>query len=72
MSPKSRKHREYRFEIDAFTPATIPMARLAEYVSDLAKMFGNNSSVHLGRIEGEVPCPSFSLIGKQSRRSESV
>lgn len=51
MSPKARKHREYRFEIDAFTPATIPMARLAEYVSDLAKMFGNNSSVHLGRIE---------------------
>jgi len=51
MSPKARKHREYRFEIDAFTPATIPMARLAEYVSDLAKMFGNNSYVHLARIE---------------------
>jgi hypothetical protein len=51
MPPKIRKQREYRFEIDAFSPATIPMARLAEYVSDLAKMFGNNSSVHLGRIE---------------------
>ena len=51
MSPKARKHREYRFEIDAFTPATIPMARLAEYVSDLAKIFGNNSYVHLARIE---------------------
>lgn len=51
MSPKTRKHREYRFEMDAFTPATIPMARLAEYVSDLAKMFGNNSNVHLARIE---------------------
>jgi len=51
MSPKTRKQREYRFEIDAFTPATIPMARLAEYVSDLAKMFGNNTYVHLARIE---------------------
>jgi hypothetical protein len=51
MSPKVRKNREYRFEIDAFTPATVPMARLAEYVSDLAKMFGNNSYVHLARIE---------------------
>ena len=51
MSPRARKHREYRFEIDAFTPATIPMARLAEYVSDLAKIFGNNSYVHLARIE---------------------
>jgi hypothetical protein len=48
--PKSRKHREYRFEIDAFSPATIPMSRLAEYVSDLAKMFGNNNSVHLLKI----------------------
>lgn len=57
MSPKARKHREYRFEIDAFTPSTIPMARLAEYVSDLAKMFGNNSSVHLGRIEGGSTVP---------------
>lgn len=51
MSPKTRKHREYKFEIDAFTPSTIPMARLAEYVADLAKMFGNNSYVHLARIE---------------------
>ena len=57
MSPKVRKHREYRFEIDAFTPATIPMARLAEYVSDLAKMFGNNSSVHLSRIEAGSTVP---------------
>jgi hypothetical protein len=49
--PKNRKHREYRFEIDAFSPATIPMSRLAEYVSDLAKMFGNNNSVHLLKID---------------------
>ncbi len=51
MSPKTHKQREYRFEIDAFTPGTIPMARLAEYVSDLAKMFGNNTYVHLARVE---------------------
>lgn len=48
---KTRKHREYRFEIDAFSPTTIPMSRLAEYISDLAKMFGNNNSVHLLKIE---------------------
>jgi hypothetical protein len=51
MPGKIRKHREYRFEIDAYTPETIPMSRLAEYVSDLAKMFGNDKSVHLMRIE---------------------
>ena len=57
MSPKARKRREYRFEIDAFTPTTIPMARLAEYVSDLAKIFGNNSYVHLARIEAGSTVP---------------
>jgi hypothetical protein len=51
MSPKARRHREYRFEIDAFTPVTIPMVRLAEYVSDLGKIFGNSSYVHLARVE---------------------
>ncbi len=45
--PKSRKHREYRFEIDAFSPTSMPMARLTEYLADLAKVFGNNNSVHL-------------------------
>jgi hypothetical protein len=54
---KIRKQREYRFEIDAFTPATIPMYRLAEYVSDLAKMFGNNNNVHLLKIEGGSTVP---------------
>jgi len=48
---------EYRFKIDAFTPDTIPMSRLAEYVADLARMLGNNSSVHLRRIEGGSTVP---------------
>ena len=31
---KPRKPREYRFEIDSFTPDTIPLSRLAQYLSD--------------------------------------
>lgn len=42
---------EYRFVIDAFTPDTIPMARLAEYMADLAKLLGQESEVHFARIE---------------------
>ena len=42
---------EYRFKIDAFTPDTLPMARLAEYMSDFAKMLGEPESVHFDRIE---------------------
>lgn len=40
--------REYNFIIDAFTPETMPMARLAEY---LAVLLGNRNSVHLVGIE---------------------
>lgn len=54
---KMRKPREYRFEIDAFSPATIPMSRLAEYISDLAKIFGNNNSVHLLKFEAGSTVP---------------
>lgn len=49
--PKTVKHREYKFEIDAFTPSTIPMERLAQYLSDLATMLGSPSNVHLARVE---------------------
>lgn len=42
---------EYRFEIDAFTPATIPMARLAEYMAHVATIMGEQASVHFKALE---------------------
>ena len=46
-----QKHR-YRFLIDeAFTPDTLPMRRLAEYMSDLANLLGEEPSVHFVQIE---------------------
>ncbi len=42
---------EFRLHIDAFTPSTIPMARLAEYMSDFAGLLGNESGVHFVRVE---------------------
>jgi hypothetical protein len=42
---------EYRFKIDAYTPATIPMARLAEYMLDLATLLGEKEHVHFVRLE---------------------
>lgn len=50
MARKSKTPREYRFEIDAFTPETIPMERLAQYLADLARIMGEATSVHLMRI----------------------
>ena len=42
----------YRFVIDeSFTPDTLPMWRLAEYMSDLADLLGEKPSVHFVQIE---------------------
>ena len=42
---------EYRFKIDAYNPDTMPMARLAEYMADLARLFGKSELVHFVRLE---------------------
>ena len=42
----------YRFVIDeSFTPETLPMWRLAAYMSDLADLLGEKPSVHFVQIE---------------------
>ena len=44
--------REYRFRIaDSFTPQTLPMERLAEYVAAFAKLLGETENVHFHSIE---------------------
>ncbi len=47
----SRERAEYRFTIDAFTPRTLPMARLAQYLAKLADILGERNRVHLVGIE---------------------
>ena len=42
---------EYVFRIDAFTPDTLPMARLAEYLAALAKMLGHPEHTHFIRVD---------------------
>src|SRR6266481_2953616 len=49
--------KEIRFHIEGTTPHALPMARLAEYLSELAVLFGNKQHVHFLRIEtGSAPC----------------
>ena len=47
----TREGAEYRFTIDAFTPRTLPMARLAQYLARLADILGERNQVHLVGIE---------------------
>jgi hypothetical protein len=44
-------NREYRFKIDVYTPTTIPMERLAEYMREVAVLFGEAKSVHFAKLE---------------------
>ena len=41
----------YVFRIDAFTPDTLPMARLAEYMATLAKLIGHQEHTHFVSLE---------------------
>ena len=43
--------RTYRFVVDALSPDRVPMARLAEYIADLARLFGYKEHVHFVRVE---------------------
>jgi hypothetical protein len=48
---------EYRMKIDAYSPETMPMKRLMEYLSDMAILLGEESNVHLVGIEPGSTCP---------------
>lgn len=41
----------YTFRIAAYSPDTIPMARLAEYMAELAALFGEKDRVHFKGLE---------------------
>ena len=43
--------RELLFRIEGTTPHSLPMARLAEYLKELASVFGNEDRVHFLRVE---------------------
>ena len=48
---RKEKGEEYRFRIDAYSPAKIPMMRLAEYMQQLAQILGEPTQVHFRRLE---------------------
>jgi hypothetical protein len=52
---------EYTFRIDAFTPDTIPMARLADYLGVLAKLVGHDQSTHFARLESGSACLVYKI-----------
>ena len=70
------KRLTYKFTIGAFNPETIPMSRLSEYMSDLAVLLGEPSSVHFSGIESGSTVLRVDVdteaIPKVTRRVEQV
>jgi hypothetical protein len=46
----SKKFTEYNFHIKAFSPDTIPMEKLADYMLELSKVLGNPEHVHFNKL----------------------
>lgn len=52
---------EYRFKINAYTPQTMPLDRLAKYLNLLASIMGQPQSVHLIGVEGGSTVPVLAV-----------
>jgi hypothetical protein len=50
-TPAKPAGKEYRFAIGAYSPESLPMARFAEYVGELATMLGEQKAVHFDRLD---------------------
>ncbi len=50
-----------RFKINAYSPATIPMARLTEYLQELAVLLGEPTSVHFSGLEEGSTVPVVAI-----------
>jgi hypothetical protein len=66
------KRYEYRFHIDAFTPASMPMVHLAEYMAALAAFLGQVERVHFVRLEGGSTFNCISRIGLTCLRTRRL
>jgi hypothetical protein len=55
--PARKERKELRFHIHEYTPHTLPMERLAEYLKNLAVLLGSTQDVHFIRLEaGSLSC----------------
>ncbi|MGE4064995.1 MAG: hypothetical protein AB7E79_16645 [Rhodospirillaceae bacterium] len=72
----SGEPKKYVFKINSYTPDTLPMGRLAEYMAELAKMLGETGSVHFVNVtEGSAKLRAkvdYEAIPKVEHRVQAV
>src|SRR3954464_337622 len=75
-SQRAAERVEYQFKIERYSPDTLPMARLAEYMADLARIMGETEHVHFRRVaKGSaviIPAVDWQAVPKVRARVHSV
>jgi hypothetical protein len=57
----TKRRVEFRFRMTAYSPETLPMARLVEYLAELAVLLGHPASVHFMKIERGSAVPVIAV-----------
>jgi len=72
----SKKLRELRWKIDAYSADTMPLDRLADYLSELAKMLGDAEHLHLIKVDTGSTVPVLKVddeaVDRVKQRAEDV
>jgi len=61
----TKEPKEFKFKIDAYTPTTMPLSRLTEYLKDLIEVFGEDKNTHLIRVD-EGSCVPIFLVDPEA------
>lgn len=54
-------HIKYDFALDNWSPTTLPMSRLCQYLDKLASLFGSKEHVHFDRVRKGSAIPQISV-----------
>ena len=67
------------FSIDVFSPETIPMSRLAEYLHELAALYGSQACVHFKEVRkgsavlhAHVECDAIASVESRLRLANTI
>ncbi len=55
------EYREFRWKIEAYSPETMPLDRLLEYLRELSILLGEGANLHLVRVESASTAPVFKV-----------
>ena len=61
MIHRNMKKTQYEFIIKDFSPSTLKISRLAEYLKELSKIFGETHKIYFDRVDEGSVCLKFNI-----------